>query len=1539
MEALRQIRIFVSSTFSDFHIERKALQEKVFPRLRDYCESLGWRFQAIDLRWGVSREAGLDQQTMRICLEEINRCRTVSPRPNFIVLLGDRYGWRPLPEEIPAFEFEEIRRRADPISLDLLEWRDDQAPGAKGWYRRNDNILVRQPGRDDFQQGLYQLQSRTGRFEDFCVWEREVEKPLLRTMIEARQFLNLPKSALIKYGASATEQEIFHGALQDPDAAEHVFAFHRTLVTPQGRTWCDPPDFLDPGGSMIRSSWQDLFDTDENGHFDPESACRAAGLKALLRGHIGENNVYEYKAVWDHKQLQTEWLESFCREVEKRLRDSIRNRIDHFKEVCKVRLGRLTHQSVGRDFSHFFVGRRDELERLTKYLTSIGPTVPQAVLGPEGCGKSALLAAAAENLRALHPNTFIVERFIGATPESTLLVTLLEDLANEIGEHYNEQPVSISNAHQASGLIAQRLALADPTQPLALFIDDLDQIQTPDEINPLAWLPKLLPSGVRLVISANLERETFPEQRSRSSPYVTWFDESSRLFLNGFSCEDACEALDVHLSRQSSSSAAGSYDTRRTLTDEQRRVLLNLFTDETTPFFHRLISETARLWPSWKSRPVLPDSMEDMVQTLLEELSAPARHGRVLVQSVCAYLLASRHGLSEEEMLDLLSRDELLWDDFLSRSRHHLSQGRSLPAVIFLRLQYDLERLLVSRLVRGGTTLGFSRRCVASAIRNNFLAVGKIEACHNQLADYFLSRPWQRGATGDLRNLSECCYHPLKARRWKDLEATLFNFGFIECFCESFETEYKNGLPIDHQGVMFLISDLTEIINEPNLPSDLRTRTVTLRTVLKTIAPQTRLFPDGVTQQVFNHLAANFKGAENESFVSQGAERHLRDSGRMWFRARLPETDLASKGKKPVLLSTHGDFDLVTCGPDDQFFCLELRSNFDFSLMVWDADECRPAWIVEDRSNTDLKWKPVAARWLKKENKILFIRKNGEVCLADWPDRRVETVQTLNRAVSLAQIQESGLIVVCDEQAGAVRIEAFYPAGQRVMSFELPSPGQPTALTFFLQADRFFLSMADWPDRVNQKVFQVKVPEGPYEVLGRLDMSHAVSAMAVDDDGRHLALGTVTGGIRVMNADSGEVVAAAPSWAEQRLAAWKRETWCLGEADDLGEPPALREKVSTLAFINDGRRVLAASCPPARRYAPGGLLALDLETGTTHDFGNYYSGINSFDFLPDRQKLIAAGYEALFTIDLNIKSPSGSKPASALPFGDTLECAALSPTGNQAALSYSGIIHLVEAPSLKIRRMIRSEAGYLKNLKWIGDNLLGLGADGRIRAWDPATGVSLASYPPDGAQRASFTCFSASQRNRFLVLAGRGEELVLFRDDGSMAVRNLGYPISNLGLSPDGCLGVAVLDETVCFAFSTTTWEPLGGLEGVCRVSGVVLFDEETVLTLYADGGSVLWKAETGEKLESFSLPNLSKFNVQGYLVRAQAAFLASRDDFFMITIHGDDTCRAWRNGSPHPIGELPLSFGAQAARIAPSGRELIIVDGNGVWQSYQLEF
>jgi hypothetical protein len=45
-------RVFVSSTFSDLKAERNALEESVFPRLRELAMIHGYLFQVIDLRWG-----------------------------------------------------------------------------------------------------------------------------------------------------------------------------------------------------------------------------------------------------------------------------------------------------------------------------------------------------------------------------------------------------------------------------------------------------------------------------------------------------------------------------------------------------------------------------------------------------------------------------------------------------------------------------------------------------------------------------------------------------------------------------------------------------------------------------------------------------------------------------------------------------------------------------------------------------------------------------------------------------------------------------------------------------------------------------------------------------------------------------------------------------------------------------------------------------------------------------------------------------------------------------------------------------------------------------------------------------------------------------------------------------------------------------------------------------------------------------------------------------------------------------------------------
>ena len=84
----KYIRFFVSSTFRDMTLERNLLQQ-VFDRIEDDYSQKGWSLDVVDLLWVISEEAGLDNKTMSLCMEELRYCQEMSPKQNFIILMGE----------------------------------------------------------------------------------------------------------------------------------------------------------------------------------------------------------------------------------------------------------------------------------------------------------------------------------------------------------------------------------------------------------------------------------------------------------------------------------------------------------------------------------------------------------------------------------------------------------------------------------------------------------------------------------------------------------------------------------------------------------------------------------------------------------------------------------------------------------------------------------------------------------------------------------------------------------------------------------------------------------------------------------------------------------------------------------------------------------------------------------------------------------------------------------------------------------------------------------------------------------------------------------------------------------------------------------------------------------------------------------------------------------------------------------------------------------------------------------------------------------
>eukprot|EP00045_Choanoeca_perplexa_P016585 m.224816 g.224816 ORF g.224816 m.224816 type:complete len:1637 (+) comp17300_c1_seq2:64-4974(+) len=80
------ITIFLSSPFVTMERERTLFVETYMPLLRSMCEPKGIFLKAVDLRWGITKEQADQNETLRICLDELGESDI------FIGFFGRRYG-------------------------------------------------------------------------------------------------------------------------------------------------------------------------------------------------------------------------------------------------------------------------------------------------------------------------------------------------------------------------------------------------------------------------------------------------------------------------------------------------------------------------------------------------------------------------------------------------------------------------------------------------------------------------------------------------------------------------------------------------------------------------------------------------------------------------------------------------------------------------------------------------------------------------------------------------------------------------------------------------------------------------------------------------------------------------------------------------------------------------------------------------------------------------------------------------------------------------------------------------------------------------------------------------------------------------------------------------------------------------------------------------------------------------------------------------------------------------------------------------------
>ena len=452
-----------------------------------------------------------------------------------------------------------------------------------------------------------------------------------------------------------------------------------------------------------------------------------------------------------------------------------------------------------------------------------------------------------------------------------------------------------------------------------MFVDGLDQLaegQRPDE---LGWLPARLPPAVRLVVSTRPGEAA--ARATRRQPIA--------LTLPPMPSADGERLLDAWLTAR-----------QRTLQPAQRSQVVRQFAVQGRPLWLRLASEEACGWASYTEPAALaPDIAGIIRRNTLARLEAEEQHGAVLVSRALGFLAASRQGLAEDELLELLSADPDVMADFRRRSPSSPS-ARRLPPVLWSRLRFDLGPYLAERGVDDVLLLGFYHQEVADVAAGAYLGGKHGPRRHRALSGYFRRQADPEGNgtwTGaGPRGLSELPYHLTRAARWDELYDLLTDVRFLERKARVVRTtellDDQGERVTWFRGVIQLLDDFELALREwPGDETDGRQATLgALRRALRHEAHVLERSPELLWQQIHNRL----QWADAEAARILGRKRDPgQQAEREWLQTRIPPSE------SPALIRTLDGHEqgALACAvsPDGTRI---VSAGMDGDVRLWDPD-------------------------------------------------------------------------------------------------------------------------------------------------------------------------------------------------------------------------------------------------------------------------------------------------------------------------------------------------------------------------------------------------------------------------------------------------------------------------------------------------------------------------------------------------------------------------------------------------------------------------
>jgi hypothetical protein len=405
------------------------------------------------------------------------------PPPNFLIMVGDRYGWVPLPFLIAHDEFEAV------IAWLLDRGRAEAVRNLRKVYRLDENYLVppglgTSVGSSD-PISAYTLRSREDDILEFAptdAWHR-VEDQIRNALQEAADHLfrerRISEMARAKYFLSLTEQEIIK-------ALPNFASGNGNGEQPASRQ-------LKIDGSQC-ISWIRLEQRSLLTHtlglgraLPAEASLSVERVKSRIREALSAHCVLSRRATrnW-HGRLDEAYLEDFAARIEGQLKGAIERHIalvDAAERSADAKLvqERAHHRAFAEDRRNVFVGREGNRATIQSYIAGQGAH-PLVLFGSSGLGKSSLMAQAIADSEKIDRNRPVVYRFIGASAGSADLRSLLVSAIEDLAAHgiVTRPDRWEDDARKLNEQVRTLLRFID--KAAVVFIDALDQLKRPRPI-------------------------------------------------------------------------------------------------------------------------------------------------------------------------------------------------------------------------------------------------------------------------------------------------------------------------------------------------------------------------------------------------------------------------------------------------------------------------------------------------------------------------------------------------------------------------------------------------------------------------------------------------------------------------------------------------------------------------------------------------------------------------------------------------------------------------------------------------------------------------------------------------------------------------------------------------------------------------------------------------------------------------------------------------------------------------------------------------